>query len=75
VTLSGNEAEYVTISEGVKKIKFIYFILPDNRIDVELLIFVNKDSINATFMAQNALTGVLRVTWILSIALSENKLE
>jgi hypothetical protein len=36
LTLSSSEAEYVAISESVKEIKFLYFLLYDNGIDVDL---------------------------------------
>ena len=39
VTLSSTEAEYVAMSEAVKEIKFIYFLLRDVGIEVELPIF------------------------------------
>jgi hypothetical protein len=58
VTLLSNEAEYVAISEAVKEFKFMYFILSDIGIDVELPIVAKTDNISAMFMAQNASTGV-----------------
>jgi hypothetical protein len=58
VTLSSSKAEYVAISEAVKEIKFMYFLLQDIGFDVELPIVVETDNIGALFMSQNALTGV-----------------
>jgi hypothetical protein len=58
VTLSSSEAEYVAISEAVKEIKFMYFLLRDIGVDVELPILMKTDNIGALFMAQNASTGV-----------------
>jgi hypothetical protein len=58
VTLSCNEAEYVAISEAVKEIKFMYFLLQDIGFDVELPTVVKTDNIGALFMSQNASTGV-----------------
>lgn len=58
VTLSSSEAEYVAISEAVKEIKFLYFLLQDIGIEVDLPIVVKTDNIGALFMSQNASTGV-----------------
>ena len=58
VTLSSSEAEYVAISEAVKEIKFIYYLLEDIGIKVELPILVKTDNVGAMFMAQNASSGV-----------------
>jgi hypothetical protein len=58
VTLSSSEAEYVAISEAVKEIKFLYFLLRDIGIEVDLPIVVKTDNIGALFMSQNASTGV-----------------
>jgi hypothetical protein len=60
VTLSSSKAEYVAISEYVKEIEFMHFILLDIGIDVELSIVVKSDNIGAMFMTQNASTGVHR---------------
>ena len=57
-TLSSTEAEYVAISEAVKEIKFMYYLLRDIGFDVELPIIVRTDNIGALFMSQNASTGV-----------------
>jgi hypothetical protein len=58
VTLSSSEAEYVAISESVKEIKFVYYLLKEVGIDVDLPIIVKTDNIGAMFMAQNASSGV-----------------
>jgi hypothetical protein len=58
VTLSSCEAEYVTISEAVKEIKFLYFLLKDIGIEMTLPIVVKTDNIGALFMSQNSSTGV-----------------
>jgi hypothetical protein len=57
VTLSRTEAEYVAISEAVKELKFIYYLLNDLHIKVNLPIVVKTDNIGAIFMSKNALTG------------------
>ena len=58
VTLSSSEAEYVAISEAVKEIKFIYYLLQGIGINVELPIIVKTDNIGAMFMAQNSSSGL-----------------
>jgi hypothetical protein len=58
VTLSSIEAEYVAMSEAVKEIKFIYYLLREIGIEVNLLITVKTDSVGAMFMAQNVSSGV-----------------
>ena len=58
VTLSSSEAEYVAISEAAKEIKFIFYLLKDIGVDVQLPIVVKTDNIGAIFMSQNASTGV-----------------
>jgi hypothetical protein len=57
VTLSSTEAEYVAISEAVKEVKFIYYLLCDFHINVNLPIIVKIDNIGAIFMADNSSTG------------------
>jgi hypothetical protein len=47
VTLPSSEAEYVAMSEAVKEIRFIYFILNDIGIEVELPIVVKTDNVGA----------------------------
>jgi hypothetical protein len=57
VTLLSTEAEYVAISEAVKELKFIYYLLNDLHIKVNLLNVVKTDNIGAIFMSENASTG------------------
>jgi hypothetical protein len=57
VTLSGTEAEYVVISEANKELKFIYYLLSDLHIKVNLPIVVKADNIGAIFMSEIASTG------------------
>jgi hypothetical protein len=58
VTLSSSEDEYVAMSEAVKEIKFIYYLLREIGIEVILPITVKTDNVGAMFMAQNASSGV-----------------
>jgi hypothetical protein len=58
VTLLSTEAEYVAMSEAVKEIKFIYYLLNDIDIEVKLPIIVKTDNVGAMFMAQNSSSGV-----------------
>jgi hypothetical protein len=57
VTLSSTEAKYVAISEAIKELKFIYYLLSDLHINVNLPIVVNTDNIGAIFMSENVLTS------------------
>jgi hypothetical protein len=61
VTLLSTEAEYVAISEAVKELKFIFYLLSDLHIKVNLPIVVKTDNIGAIFMSENALTSFC--TW------------
>jgi hypothetical protein len=58
VTLSSSEAKYVAMSEVVKEIKFIYYLLREIGIEFNLPITVKTDNVGAMFMAQNASSGV-----------------
>jgi hypothetical protein len=58
VTLSRSEAEYVAMSEAVKEVKFIYYLLRDIGIEVKLPIIVKTGNVGAMFMAQNSSSGV-----------------
>jgi hypothetical protein len=58
VTLSSSEAEYVAMSEAVKEIRFVYYILVKLGILVKLPIIVRKDNIGAIFIAENPSLGV-----------------
>jgi hypothetical protein len=57
MTLSSTEAEYVAIFEAVKELKFIYYLLSDLHIKVNLPIVMKTDNIGAIFMSENASTG------------------
>jgi hypothetical protein len=46
------------MSESVKEVKFIYYLLRDIGIEVELPIIVKTDNVGAMFMAQNNSSGV-----------------
>jgi Reverse transcriptase (RNA-dependent DNA polymerase) len=58
VTLSSSEAEYVAMSETVKQIRFIYYLLPGMGVQIKLPIVVRCDNIGAIFMAENSSSGV-----------------
>jgi hypothetical protein len=53
VRLTSSEAEYVAMSEAAKEIKFIYYLLREIGIEVNLPITVKTDNVGAMFMAQN----------------------
>jgi hypothetical protein len=55
---SSTEAEYVAVSEAVKEVKFIYYLLCNFHIKVNLPIIIKTDNISAIFMDENSLTGV-----------------
>jgi hypothetical protein len=57
VTLSSSKAEYVAISEAVKAIKFIYYLLKEIGIEVNLPITVKTDNVG-TKLGRNALSGI-----------------
>jgi hypothetical protein len=59
VTLSSSEAEYVAMSEVVKEVKFMYYLLRDIGIEVKLPIIVKTDNFGAMFMVQNSSSGVI----------------
>jgi hypothetical protein len=61
VTLLSTEAEYVAISKAIKELKFIYYLLSDLHIKVNLPIVVKTDNIGAIFMSEYASTGFY--TW------------
>jgi hypothetical protein len=58
VTMSSSEAEYVAMSEAVKEIRFIYFLLKGMGVDVNLSIIVRCDNVGAIFMAENSSSGI-----------------
>jgi hypothetical protein len=57
ITLLSTEAKYVAISEAVKELKFIYYLLSDLHMKFNLSIVVKTDNIGAIFMSKNASTG------------------
>jgi hypothetical protein len=61
VTLLSTEAEYVAICEAVKELKFIYYLLSDLHIKVNLSIVVKSDNIGAISMHRPAF---VLGTWI-----------
>jgi hypothetical protein len=46
VTLLSTEAKYVAISEALKELKFIYYLLSDLHIKVNLLIVVKRTTLD-----------------------------
>jgi sulfatase maturation enzyme AslB (radical SAM superfamily) len=48
----------VVMSEAVKEVKFIYYLLCDIGIEVELPIIVKTDNVGAMIMTQNSSSGV-----------------
>jgi hypothetical protein len=57
VTLSSSEAEFVSLSEGAKEIKFIVQVLITMGIKVKLPVIVLVDNMGAIFMAENVTTS------------------
>ena len=57
ITLSSSEAEYVTLSEAAKEIKFIYQLLLSIGMQVRLPIVVRVDNVGAIFMSENTSTS------------------
>jgi hypothetical protein len=48
----------VAMSEAVKEVKVLYYLLHDIGIEVKLPIIVKTDNVGAMFMAQNSSSGV-----------------
>jgi hypothetical protein len=57
-TLSSSKSEYIAISEVVKDIRFIYFLLKGMGVDVKLPIVVRCDNVGAIFIAENSSSGI-----------------
>jgi hypothetical protein len=57
VVLSSSEAEYVSLSEAAKEIKFIYQILVSMGLKVKTPIIVNVDNVGAMFVSENLSTS------------------
>jgi hypothetical protein len=51
--LSSSKAEYAAMSEAVKEIHFIFYLLRSMFIEVKLPIVVRYDNVEAIFMAEN----------------------
>jgi hypothetical protein len=58
VILSRSEAIYAEISEALKEIRFVYYLLVSLGISFELPIIVRVDTIGAIFMGENPSSGV-----------------
>jgi hypothetical protein len=56
--LSRIEAEYVAISEAVKEINIMYFLIRDIEIDVELPIVVKTDNIGLSISYLDSLRNI-----------------
>ena len=57
VVLSTTEAEYMTLSEVVKELKFIVQLLQTMNIEVELPITVHVDNVGAIWLSNNRTTS------------------
>jgi hypothetical protein len=57
VTLSSSKAEYVAMSEAVKEIRFIYYLLSGMGMNIKLPIVVRCDNVGAIIMAENSCLG------------------
>ena len=69
--MSSSEAKYVAMSEAVKEIRFVYYVLESLGISVKLPITVRTDNIGAILMAENSSSGVctrhINTRYILSV--------
>jgi hypothetical protein len=72
VTLSSTEAEYVAISEAIKELKFIYYLLCDLHIKVNLPIVVNQTTLEQFLCPKMLRPAFVLDTWIHVTTLSEN---
>jgi hypothetical protein len=75
MTLLSTEAEYIAISKAVKELKFIYYLLSDLHIKVNLLIVVKTDIIGAIFMSEMLQPDFVLGMWIDFTTLSKNSLK
>jgi hypothetical protein len=64
VTLLSTEAKYVAISEAFKELKFIYYLLSDLHIKVNLPIVVKTDNIGVNFMCFDWLSYLARYHFV-----------
>jgi hypothetical protein len=67
--------EYVVILEAVKEIKFLYYLLQDIGIEVDLPIVVKTDNIGALFMSQNASTSVRFLIPVIILSVKMSNME
>ena len=56
VSLSSSEAEYIALSEAVKKVMFVAQLLENMQIIVKYPVMVRVDNVGAIFMASNIMT-------------------
>ena len=81
VTLSSTEAEYVSLSEAAKEIKFVYQIMMAMGFKVKTPITVMVDSVGAEFMAENVTTSQrtrhvdIRYAYVREMVIEEGFLE
>jgi hypothetical protein len=75
VTSLSTEAEYVAIFKAVKELKFIYYLLSDLHIKVNLPIVVKTDNIGAILCPKMLQPAFVLGTWIHVLTLSENSSE
>jgi hypothetical protein len=59
-TLSSSEAKYVAISEAVKEIPFIYYLLESIGMNIQLPIVVRYNNAGVIFVAKNSSSGFCR---------------
>ena len=57
IVLSTTEAEYITLSEVVKELKFIVQLLQTMNVEVELPISVHVDNVGAIWLSNNRTTS------------------
>jgi len=57
VTLSSSEAEYISLSEAAKEIRFVYQLMRTMSINVKTPIIVRVDNMGAIFMSENISTS------------------
>ncbi len=57
VVLSSSEAEFVSLSEAAKEIKFVYQIMQSMGLKIKTPIIVRVDNVGAMFMAENVTTS------------------
>ena len=81
VTLSSTEAEYVSLSEGAKEVKFVYQIMTAMGFKVKTPITVMVDNVGAIFMAENITTSQrtrhvdIRYAYVREMVIEEGFLE